>query len=199
MMKKIFHSTKSMPDLLAALYIPIATLSLPPDDGKNVNEAKSPFPNTIHTSPSLLTVLPHLPILHLSLLISATRLETIYDITTVNFTLVHKQYTELLTRAKLQRSSLSSFSKNGSVTGAGLRSWSKETARGAWEELAQWEIILPASGGSARLGDEGLGGDGIITKMFNLDVTLEEVAWAVQRKLGSAGAGDTLMKWCKEV
>ncbi|KAJ9606953.1 origin recognition complex subunit 4 [Cladophialophora chaetospira] len=201
-MKKIFHSTKSLPELLAALYIPIATLSLPVENNKNVSRAKSPLPSIVDTvsisTPSLLTDLPHLPILHLSLLISATRLETIYDITMMNFTLVYKHYTELLTRSKLQRSSLSSLGKGGAVTGAGLRSWSKETARGAWEELAQWDLIVPASGGSGRTGDEGLGGDGIVTKMFRVDVTLEDVAWAVKEKLGSAGAGDALMKWCKE-
>ncbi len=202
MINKAFHSTKSIPDLMAALYIPIATLYLPADSGKISIPTKSPLPDMVDTtfaSPSLLDVLPHLPILHLSLLISATRLETIYDITNVNFTLVHKQYSELLTRSRLQFSSLSSLGKGGSVTGAGLRSWSKETARAAWEELAQWEFIVAISSGSARLGDEGLGGDGILTKMFKIEVTLDEVAWAVRGKLGSAGAGETLMKWCREI
>src|ERR1700744_5672951 len=117
------------------------------------------------TPASLLSLLPHLPVLHLSLLTSATRLETIYDITIMNFTLVNKQYNELLARSKLQRSSLSSFSMGGSLTGAGLRSWGKETARRAWEELAQWGFVVPASGmgGNSRLGDEGLGGDGVVT------------------------------------
>ena len=202
-MEKIFYSTKSIPDLLAALYIPVATLSLPTDK-LDSDQAKSPLPSMIEPTaalPSLLALFPHLPLLHLSILISATRLETIYDITIMNFALVHKQYTELLTRSKLQRSSLSALSKGGTLAGAGLRSWSKETARGAWEELAQWEFIVPASGtgGSGRLGDEGLGGDGIMTKMFRVDVTLDDVAWAVKEKLGTAGAGETLIKWCKEV
>ena len=187
-----------------ALYVPIATLSLPVDESQDNGGVSDPPPSIVAPTPSLpslLSLMPHLPLLHLSLLISATRLETIYDVTSMNFALVHKQYTELLTRSKLQRSSLSAFSNGGSLTGAGLRSWSKDTARGAWEELAQWEFVVPASGsgGVNRPGDEGLGGDGLVTKMVRVDVTLDEVAWAVKEKLGGAGAGETLIKWCKEI
>jgi origin recognition complex subunit 4 len=199
MLKRTFSSTKSIPDVLTALYIPIATLSVP---AAMTDHSTAPFPGIMATTtalPSLLALLPHLPILHLSLLISATRLETIYDVMIVNFTLVHKQYTELLTRSKLQRSSLLSFTKGGSLTGAGLRTWNKDTARSAWEELAQWEFIVPTSSVGGRLGDEGLGGDGIVTRMFRVDVTLDEVAWAVKQKLGAAGVGETLHKWCREV
>ncbi|KIW66577.1 hypothetical protein PV04_05897 [Phialophora macrospora] len=199
MLKRTFSSTKSIPDVLTALYVPIATLSVPAD---MTDHPAATFPGMTVTStalPSVLALLPHLPILHLSLLISATRLETIYDVTIMNFTLVHKQYTELLTRSKLQRSSLLSFTKGGTLTGAGLRTWNKDTARSAWEELAQWEFIVPTSGVGGRLGDEGLGGDGIVTRMFRVDVTLDEVAWAVKQKLGTAGVGETLHKWCREV
>ncbi|EXJ58108.1 hypothetical protein A1O7_05532 [Cladophialophora yegresii CBS 114405] len=199
MLKTIFPSTKSIPDVLAALYVPIATFAVPTD---LEDKPKAPFPSMMDTTtafPSLLALLPHLPILHLSLLISATRLETIYDVIVVNFSLVHKQYTDLLTRSRLQRSSLLSFNKGGTLTGAGLRMWNKDTARSAWEELALWEFIVPASGVGGRLDDEGLGGDGIVTRMFRVDVTLDEVAWAVKQKLGAAGAGEILYKWCREV
>ncbi|KIY00562.1 uncharacterized protein Z520_03225 [Fonsecaea multimorphosa CBS 102226] len=204
-MKKIFYGTKSIPDMLAALYIPIATLSLPADDevgDSDVSKSHTPIvTDTTISPPSLLDLLPHLPVLHLSLLVSAARLETIYDVTKANFTLVHKQYTELLTRSKLQRSSSFSFSKAGAITGTGLRSWSKDNARAAWEDLAQWQFILPHSGagGVGRLGDEGVGGDGITSKMFRVDVTLDEIAWAIKKKFDAASAGETLMKWCKEV
>ncbi|ETI27507.1 hypothetical protein G647_09698 [Cladophialophora carrionii CBS 160.54] len=200
MLKRTFSSTKSIPDVLAALYVPIATLAVPANLAEH---PKAPSPSMTDTTttalPSLLALLPHLPILHLSLLVSAARLETIYDVMIVNFTLVHKQYTDLLTRSRLQRSSLLSFNKGGTLTGAGLRTWNKDTARSAWEELALWEFIVPASGGGGRLGDEGLGGDGIVTRMFRVDATLDEVAWAVKQKLGSAGVGETLYKWCREI
>ncbi|EXJ69049.1 uncharacterized protein A1O5_07984 [Cladophialophora psammophila CBS 110553] len=211
LMKKIFYSTKSVPELLAALYIPIASLSIPAEQEIGVdNRAQSHNspPNIVDATispPSLLNILSHLPILHLSLLVSAARLETIYDATPTNFTLVHKQYTELLTRSKLQRSSSFSFTKaGGPLTGTGLRSWSKDTARAAWEDLAQWQLIVPHSGmvnagGAGKLGDERLGGDGITTRMFRVDVTLDEIAWVIKKKFGAASAGETLTKWCKEV
>lgn len=212
---KIFYSTKSIADLLTALYIPIATMALPADDEFNIHDEKGgqsalavTMDEAMTNSPSLLGLLPHLPTLHLSLLICAARLETVYDMTVMNFALVHKQYTELLTRSKLQQtsSSLSSLTKGGgSLTGAGLRAWNKNTARSAWEDLTQWGLIVPVSGstgaiaGRGRTGDEGLSGDGIVTKMFRVDVTLDEVAWAIRQKLGTAGPGETLTKWCKEI
>ncbi|KAH0831616.1 hypothetical protein AYO21_01814 [Fonsecaea monophora] len=207
-MKRIFYATKSIPDMLAALYIPIATLSVPAADDLGVTElSKSRTPmvaSTTSSPPSLLDLLPQLPILHLSLLVSGARLETIYDVTMANFTLIHKQYTELLARSKLQRSSSFSFTKAGAITGTGLRSWSRDTARAAWEDLAQWQYIVPHSGvgpasGAGRHGDEGLGGDGISSKMFRLDVTLDELSCAIKKKFGATSAGETLMKWCKEV
>lgn len=152
------------------------------------------------STPSLLTLLPQLPTLHLSLLIAAARLETIHNFTAANFALVHTHYVELLTRSKLQNSSLSALTKGGALTGAGLRQWTKETARGAWEELAQWEVIVPVSGGGAGgLNDEGLGGDGIGTRMFRVDVTIDEIAWAVKGEMGRGGAGEVLAKWCREI
>ncbi|OAP59945.1 hypothetical protein AYL99_04947 [Fonsecaea erecta] len=207
-MKKIFYGTKSIPDMLVTLHMPIATLSLPAEngvDGGDLSKSRPPIiADTTSSPPSLLDLLPHLPILHLSLLVSAARLETIYDVMAANFTLVHKQYTELLTRSKLQRSSSFSFSKAGAITGTGLRSWSRDTARAAWEDLAQWQFIVPHSGvgsasGAGRLGDEGVGGDGITSKMFRVDVTLDEIAWAIKKKFDAASTGETLMKWCKEV
>jgi origin recognition complex subunit 4 len=202
LLKKIFYSTKSVPDVLAALYIPIATLHVPADP-KSSEAAPQQRHSSIYTSqPSLLGLLKHLPTLHLSLLVAATRLETIHNLTTVNFALVYTHYTELLARSKLQRSS--ALLTGGALTGTGMRSWSKETARGVWEDLASWELIVPVSGlaGNSvggRAGEEGIGGESAGTRMYRLDVTLDEVAWAVKEKLGNVGAGDVLGKWCREV
>lgn len=154
--------------------------------------------------PSVLTLLPQLPTVHLTLLICAARLETIHDLSTLNFALVHAHYTELLARSKMQRSALSSLTRGGAVTGSALRSWSKDTVRAAWEELVQWELLVPVSGLGGgniggKLGDEGLGGDGVATRMFRVDVTLDEVAWAVKAKSGHVGTGEVLEKWCKEM
>ncbi|KAJ9499734.1 origin recognition complex subunit 4 [Exophiala xenobiotica] len=206
LVKKIFHSTKSIPDVLAALYTPIAELFIS-SDSDNDQQKAAPATLTMSLSsmsaPSLLGLLPQLPTLHLSLLIAAARLETIHNFMAVNVALVYSHYIELHTRAKLQRSSMSSLTKGGALTGAGLRQWSKTTAKGAWEELAQWEAIVPASGvgvgASGKVNDEWLSGDGVGMRMFKVDVTLDEMAWAVKEKLGSTGAGELLTKWCNNV
>ncbi|EXJ81012.1 hypothetical protein A1O3_07300 [Capronia epimyces CBS 606.96] len=212
LLKKTFYSTKSISDVLAAVYIPIAMLNVPPSSEETpVSDQQAPGIPGLGVSsaaslspPSLLTLLPHLPTLHLTLLICAARLETIHSLPALNFTLVHSHYTELITRSRMQRSVLSSLTRGGAVTGAALRSWSKDTVRAAWEELVQWELLVPVSGlgggaSGGRLGDEGLGGDGVATRMFRVDVTLDEVAWAVKEKLGHVGTGEVLEKWCKEM
>ncbi|KAL2396927.1 Origin recognition complex subunit 4 [Exophiala dermatitidis] len=211
LLKQIFYTTKSIADVLMALYHPVALLDVLSESGdipaRNSQDVTTLILNeatTLSSPPSLLTLLPHLPTLHLTLLICAARLETIHDLTTLKFAIVHAHYTELLTRSKMQRSVLSSLTRGGAVTGAALRSWSKETARAAWEELMQWDFLVPVSGlaGSGTIGklsDEALGGDGAVTKLVRVDVTLDEVAWAVKEKLDSVGPGEILEKWCKEV
>lgn len=187
------------------MYIPIATLDVG-GDGHDENSIStnlkliSPL-----TQPSLLALLPQLPTLHLTLLVAGTRLETIHNLTTVNFALAYSHYSELLARSKLQRSAYSTLVSGGAFTGAGLRLWSKDTARGAWEDLAAWEAIVPVGGmggnstSVGKLGDEGLGSDGASSRMFRLDITIDEVAWAIKQKLGTTGVGDMLTRWCKEV
>ncbi|EXJ90556.1 hypothetical protein A1O1_03659 [Capronia coronata CBS 617.96] len=213
LLKKTFYSTKSIPDVLAALYIPIAMLTVSESEEPQVSDQQTsniPVPGFIKdisslSSPtSLLELLPHLPTLHLTLLICAARLETIHELSALNFALVHSHYAELLARSRMHRSVLSSLTKGGAVTGAAHRSWGKDTVRAAWEELIQWELLVPLSGLSGgvpggRLGDEGLGGDGVAARMFRVDVTLDEVAWAVKEKLGNVGIGEVLEKWCKEM
>jgi len=173
LIKKTFYTTKSIPDLLTALYIPIATLSL----SESQSTIKHP-PTTfaISSLPSLLTLLPTLPTLHLSLLLSSARLDTIHSLSALNFTLAYSHLSELVTRMKIQ-------------SGAGMRLWSKEVAKRAWEELGEWEVIVPVGGLNEK-------------EMWRVDVTLEEVAWAVREKFGGAGAsgvGDVLGKWCREI
>ncbi|KAJ9625191.1 origin recognition complex subunit 4 [Knufia peltigerae] len=211
LLKKTYYSTKSLPEVLAALYIPIATLPVPVDDDDDTTATKAVISKIDSASfsttpPSVLTLLPQLPTLHLSLLIAAARLETVHNLLAVNFALAYTHYAELLARAKLQRSSLSAMNQGGAaLTGAGLRQWSKTTARGAWEDLARWEVLVPASGvggggGTSRAGDDGLvAGEGVGTKIFRVDVTLDEIAWAVKERAGGTGVGDVLVKWCSDV
>lgn len=68
--------------------------------------------------------------------------------------------------------------------------WGKEIAKGAWEELGNWEILVPAALG------RGKGDDAPETKMWKVDVTLEEIAACVGD--GALGVSEVLAKWCKE-
>jgi origin recognition complex subunit 4 len=135
---------------------------------------------------SPLHLLPCLPPLHLYLLISAARLDAIHNTSIINFNLVYHHYVELASRSRLQSSASGALAQGG-VT----KIWGKEIAKGAWEELAEWEIFVPAALG------KGKGEDAADTRMWRVDVTLEEVA-ACAGDVG-AGVSEVLLKWCKEV
>ena len=236
LIQQTFYTTKSLPDLLAALYIPIATLSLPAPSSSNATTTPSsttkstkskskpkssstsktptttssatiaPSPSTtaqitIPTTspPSILSLLPYLPTLHLSLLISATRLETIFSLTTINLNAVYTHYLDLLSRGK----SHSTFASSA----GGMRKWAKESCVGAWEELIRWEVVLPVVGGKEEVEGAGGGKEELSVRMVRVDVSLEEVAWGVKEKYAGAGdgeevagkgVGEVLGRWCRE-
>jgi origin recognition complex subunit 4 len=135
---------------------------------------------------SPLQLLPSLPPLHLYLLISAARLDAIHNATVVNFNVVYHHYLELAYRLRLQSSASGALAQGG-VT----KIWGNEIAKRAWEELGDWAILLPAALG------KGKGDDAPETKMWRVDVTLEEIAECVG-DIGS-GVSEVLAKWCKEV
>jgi Origin recognition complex (ORC) subunit 4 C-terminus len=126
-------------------------------------------------------MLPHLPPLHLSLLISAARLDAIHNAAVVTFSLVYTHYVDLVSRARLQTSAA------GSIAQA-TKLWNRDVAAGAWEELAEWEIVLPAAS---------KGTEGGQTKMWRCDVVLEEIVGAVGG--ANAGMSGVMIRWCKEV
>ena len=62
-------------------------------------------------------------------------------------------------------------------------------ARTAWEELGRWELIVPVSAKGE--------GEGWETRMWRIDVTLEELGACVA---GLKGAyGEMMGKWCREI
>ena len=128
--------------------------------------------------------------LHLALLTAATRLESIHSLPHVNFHTTYAHYLDLISRTKQQQHHQSA---------AGLRVWGREVARGAWEELGAWEILCPVTGGVKS--DESLSDE---SKMWRVDVTLDEVVWAVNVKVkrdggGMGGMGEVLGRWGREV
>jgi Origin recognition complex (ORC) subunit 4 C-terminus len=130
---------------------------------------------------SVLNLLPHLPKLHLSLLISAARLNAIHNATVMTFSLVYTHFADLVSRARLQASAA------GSIAQA-TKLWSHDVAAGAWRELAEWEIVLPVAGKGTERREK---------KMWKCDVVLEEIIGAVGRP--DAWMSDMMIRWCKEV
>jgi origin recognition complex subunit 4 len=134
----------------------------------------------------VLQLLPSIPPLHLCLLISAVRLDAIHNVSVVNFNLVYHHYVELASRSRLQSSASGALAQGG-VT----KIWGKEVAKAAWEALGDWEILMPTALG------KGKGDDAPETKMWRVDVTLEEVAACVSGV--GQGVSEVATRWCKEV
>lgn len=126
-------------------------------------------------------MLPSIPALHLSLLISAARLDAIYNAAVVTFALVYSHYVDLVSRARLQASAA------GSIAQA-TKLWNRDVAAAAWEDLAEWEIVLPAA-------NKGIGQEQ--TRIWRCDVALEEIIDAVGG--ADAGMGNVMIRWCKEI
>ncbi|KAH8590495.1 origin recognition complex subunit 4 C-terminus-domain-containing protein [Bisporella sp. PMI_857] len=176
-----FYRSKSVSAFFTSCILPLASLS-----AKNF-----PLTAKAFTSPSISLLAPDsklhmlggLSELELAMLISAARLDIILDTDTCNFAMVYDEYCRLTSRHKIQTSSTGI-----AALGAGAKVWGREVALGAWERLAQYDILVPAGvgGGSAR--DLGAGG-----RMWKVDIGLEEIA-------GSVDSLSTIMtKWCREI
>jgi len=88
----------------------------------------------------------------------------------------------------------SSLKVASSATGVTAgRLWSKEVALGAWERLAEYELLVPAVMGGGSGG--GVSREG---RMWRVEVGLVEIGKCLE--MGRAGVGRAgLGKWCKEV
>lgn len=175
-MKQVYYTTKSISDIFSRLYIDIASIASLEDSSSS--GALLPY---LQPPDSVLNILPYIPTLHLSLLISAARLDAIHNAAVVTFSLVYKHYVDLVSRARLQTSAA------GSIAQA-TKLWNRDVAAGAWEELAEWDIVLPANG---------RGIEGAPTTMWRCDVVLEEIIGAVEG--AAVGMSDVMIKWCKEI
>lgn len=194
LVKQIFYSSRSLVEVFTAMYGPIATFSIPKLPGERPFSVLAPQKIPI---PQLASALIHLPIVHLCLVVAAARLDEIHNLAALNFTVAYSHYCDLIQRTRIQRSASGVI-----VTGGGLRLWNKDTARGAWEDLGAWEIIVPVSTAgslSGHSGEEATGEGGGSVKMWRIDVSLHDVTWAIRQKLNGMGIGETLEKWCREV
>ena len=175
---KIYTHTKSVPSFLTACLLPISLLS-----PTNIPAGLDFATETLFPPDSKLHLLPGLSDLELSLLISAARLDIILDTDMCNFSMAYDEYQQLTSRVKAQSSAAGQ-----TAVGGGARVWGREVATGAWERLAELELILPATGGGGK-GDMGRANG----RMWKVDVGLEEIGPSV------SGMSGVMAKWCREI
>lgn len=172
-----YYSTKSVPAFLTSCVLPLANLS-PTNLTLRLSLAHGAV---FATDPpdSKLHLLESLSDLDLSLLISAARLDIVAHTDTVNFAMAYDEYTTLIGRQRVQSSTSGML-----ALGGGVRVWGRGVAEMAWERLVSLGLLLP-TGMGVRHG-------GIESRMWKVDVTLEEIPVAV--KLNTV-----LARWCKEI
>lgn len=123
-------------------------------------------------------MVPQLPVLALSLLICAARLELVHDSDLVNFNMVYDEYVTLISRFK----AVGLASSGGSAMS---RVWSAGMSLTMWNYLVHCELLISASatGNLKRVVER--------TEMCRIDVSLEEVR-------DTASSTDAQLKeWCK--
>lgn len=175
LLRRIYYTSKSVPDFLAAILIPLTTLPLFPSTYANIQDYFIANLGSRFSSPdSKLTILATLSTLQLALLICAARQTAIHATETVSFNLAYEEYKVLASKAKIQAAA-------SGAMGAGGRVWSKEVAKDSWMSLIDVGLVME-DGYSGRGG--GAAG--------RVDVSLEEI--------GESGVDlGTWGRWCKEI
>jgi origin recognition complex subunit 4 len=176
MLRRIYYTTKSVNDLLAALLMPLSTLpesaATAIDIQEHITTALGP---KLMSPDSKLILLSTVSTLQLALLICAARQTAIHSTETVSFNLAYEEYKLLASKAKIQAAA-------SGAMGAGGRLWTKDIAKDAWMDLIDVGLMME-DGYSGRTGGGAAG---------RADVSLEEIARSGV-DLGSWG------RWCKEI
>lgn len=176
LLHRIYFTTKSVNDLLAALLNPITTLPLSASTYTAIQDhIVSSLGPRLSPPDSKLTLLASLSTLQLALLICAARQTTIHSTETVSFNLAYEEYKLLASKAKIQAAA-------SGAMGAGGRLWSKDVAKDAWMDLVDMGLMMDDV-------YSGRGGGGTAGRA---DVSLEEIAQS-GIDLG------TWARWCKEI
>ncbi|KAK4662780.1 origin recognition complex subunit 4 [Podospora pseudopauciseta] len=179
-LESYFATTKSTSAFLTTCVMPLAGLT-PASPFLRI-----PAPNiavSLDPPDSKLHMLESLSDLDLSLLIAAARLDIVAHTDTVNFAMAYDEYSSLMSKQRAQTASSGLL-----VLGGGTRVWGRGIAGMAWERLVALGLLVPAASGGR--GTAGL--SGLDSKMWKLDVALEEIPAAV--KLNAV-----LARWCKEI
>ncbi|KAF2226197.1 origin recognition complex subunit 4 C-terminus-domain-containing protein, partial [Elsinoe ampelina] len=178
-----YHTTKSVPSFLTALYLPFASLPTSPTTlAALTSHLDSHLAHAPSLSPpdSLLSLLPSLSTLQLSLLIAAARLVIIHDSDAISFPLAYDEYKSLASKARIAASASGAL-----ATGQGARVWGVRVARMAWEGLVERGLVVEDGVGGGR----GAG---------RVDVSLEEIGGVLEGG-GVEGVGQGMVRWCREI
>ena len=175
-----FYRSKSVPAFFTSCVLPIANLSV-----RNLTLTGRKFASSISLSPpdSKLHIIQGLSELELALLIAAARLDIILDADTCNFAMAYDEYSSLTSRHKIQTSSA-----GVTALGSSAKVWTREVALGAWERLAEYDLLVPAGLGRSSARDFGAGG-----RMWKVDIGLEEITGSIESLTG------VMAKWCREI
>lgn len=175
-----FYRSKSVPSFFTSCILPIASLSIKhfPLTGYSFNTE-----NALSAPDSKLHILQGLSELELALLIAAARLDIILDTDTCNFAMAYDEYSSLTAAHKIQTSST-----GVTALGSSTKVWSRDVALGAWERLAEYEVLVPATIGAGN-GHVG----GTAGRMWKVDVALEEITGSVQ------SLPTIMAKWCSSI
>jgi len=170
---RLYYTSKSIPEFHASLLVPFSTIAT--DAATTSSALLDHIANTLsssslHPPDSKIDLLSSLSALQLAVLICAARLTNIHSCDTVPFVQAYEEYKVLASKSKLQATASGSLAQ-----GAGSRIWNKDIAKGAWEDLIQFALIM----------DDGSRGG-------RVDVGLEEI--------GMSGVDlGSWARWCKEV
>ncbi|KAE8450499.1 hypothetical protein EG329_006229 [Mollisiaceae sp. DMI_Dod_QoI] len=175
-----FYRTKSVPSFFSSCILPVSNLSL--KKFKLDGHAFTLDTMSLLPPDSKLQALQGLSELELAMLIAAARLDIILDTDTCNFAMAYDEYSSLTSRHKIQTSS-----SGVNALGSSAKVWGRNVALGAWERLAEYDLLVPAGTG-ASVKDLGNAG-----RMWRVDVGLEEITGSVN------SISSVMTKWCREI
>ncbi|KAI9841955.1 MAG: hypothetical protein M1837_000275 [Sclerophora amabilis] len=191
LVESIYYKNKSVKDFFAACLVPMAALQSEYSDFNGSAIAQ----NLLASPESKLFILEGLSELEISLLISAARLDIIFDTDTCNFNMAYEEYTSLASRVKMQSSA-----SGAAAVGTGAKIWGPEVSLGAWEKLADYGLIVPAIGALTTSGGATGHGGGSGSKdvdragrMYRVDIGIEEILPSVPNM------NTAMAKWCRSI
>lgn len=185
-LSSVFTTSKSILDFHRSCLLPISYIQTL--DPKTLPRGSDFLAGSNALSPpdNILSEIPVLTHLQLTLLVCAARFDAIYSSSTssldsiaVNFESVYAEYIRLSSDARIASSASGSFVASGTS-----RIWGRGTAEGAWDELVEKGLLTEVHGRNNE-------------KNVRVEVSLEEILPGVEA--GGSRVPDEIRKWCKDI